>query len=155
MVWKRADWKIVDKNEPRNFPAIYVATALMGMLTIGLLMVAIWEPILGGATFLIAATAFFLSHKALKSQEKENQSPEWHNVNISRLMAIQLGSVMLGIFSVMCLLQDTAAPLRVILAGLVCGAFFAYTIVSKHSPHDKSAIGWMAGGVTAPAQKSD
>lgn len=146
----------MDMNEPKNFPAIYVASALVGMLTIGLLMIAIWEPIVGGVTFLIGAMVFFLSHKALKSQEKQNQSADWHNLNISRLMAIQLGSVILGIFSVMCMLQNSAAPFLVILTGLVGGLFFVYIILTKHSPHDKSAIGWMAGNAVAPnSQKSD
>ena len=146
----------MDKNEPKNFPAIFVAIALVGMLTIGLLMITIWEPIVGGATFLVSAMSFFLAHKALKSQEKQNQSANWHNLNISRLMGIQLGSVILGIFSAMCMLQNSAMPFLVISTGLVGGLFFVYVILAKHSPHDKSAIGWIAGNAAAPtSQKSD
>ncbi len=145
----------MSEEAPRNFPAAYVASAIVGMFILGLLMIAIWEPAVGGATLLIAAVVFFLAHKDLKTQEKQNQSADWHNLNISRLMGIQLASVMLGIFSVMCMLQNSARPFLIILTGLLAGLFLVYIILTKHSPHDKSAIGWMAGGATSPDQKSD
>lgn len=133
-----------------------VAAALLILFAQGLFVVALFNIPAGAIGAILALVTFIWAHRYAKSEAlgagSLGRDAHYYAVLADRIGVIQLGAVMLALFSLMAIISDLgASPVATtIIVGVAGAAYLIYMMFAIINPHEKGFFESLAGNVNPP-----
>jgi hypothetical protein len=133
-----------------------VAAVLAILFLQGLFVVALFNFPAGVIGVMLALAMFIWAHRYAKSEAlgagSLGRDAHYYSVLADRIGVIQLGAVMLALFSLMAIISDLGASpvVTTIIVGAMGATYLIYMMFAIINPHEKGLFESLAGNVKPP-----